>query len=175
MIAPYRRIEFFDQYTPEIIENIYQGSHILLDSMSNFNVGRAKLKDIHCKYDFDDFRPSHNTVISQSNSWLLNKKSPFKEIINLNLMWMQATGLINKHYTEEKGFFSSLKMDRSCHPLPSPTDLEKSTCGPQFNQVHVPIGLKHFKKLFFAYICGNICALAAFLIEIFVRTLTSWK
>ena len=158
------RIEFIEQYSPEILENIYDGSHVILDTHSNFEIGRAKLNETHCKYDSKDFRHSSDTVVHSSTAWLLNKKSPFKEIIMDNLMWMQATGLTNKHYNEEAGLFTKTKMDQSCNKVASLKDLEKTSCG-EPGSVHVSIRLKHFRKLFHFYISGNILAFIVFLFE----------
>ena len=98
-----RRIEFIEEYTPEILENIYDGSHVILDTFSNFNLKKAKLNKTHCKYDSKDFRKSSETVAHSSLVWLLNKKSPFQEIINQNLLWMLATGLNSKYYNNQEG------------------------------------------------------------------------
>ena len=158
------RIEFIEQYSPEILENIYDGSHVILDTYSNFEIGRAKLNETHCKYDAKDFRQSSDTVVHSSTAWLLNKKSPFKETIMDNLMWMQATGLTNKHYNEEAGLFTKTKMDQFCNKVPSLIDLKKTSCR-ETGSVHVSIRIKHFRKLFHFYISGNILAFIVFLFE----------
>ena len=90
---PCSRIELIETYTPEVLQNIFDGSHVILDSRSNFDIYRASLNETHCKYNFEDFRQSRDIVISQNTNWILNKNSPFKETININLMWMHATGL----------------------------------------------------------------------------------
>ena len=103
-------------------------------------------------------------MVHSSTAWLLNKKSPFKEIIMDNLMWMQATGLTKKYYKEEEGLFTKTKMDQSCNRVPSIIDLKKTPCR-EPGSVHVSIRLKHFRKLFHFYISGNILAFIVFLFE----------
>ena len=76
---------------------------VILDTFSNFNLKKAKLNETHCKYDSKDFRKSSETVAHSSLVWLLNKKSPFQEIINQNLLWMLATGLKSKYYNNHEG------------------------------------------------------------------------
>ena len=139
--------------------------------MSNFNIYRAALNETHCKYDFKDFRESKDIVVSQSSNWLLNKNSPFKDVINSNLMWMHATGLgrYGKYYIEEKqGFFSPRKMKLPCEKVASTVDLLKSTCNKSDgDMIHIPIGLKHLSKLFLFYLSGNTLAALTFMLEIF--------
>ena len=79
-------------------------------------------------------------------------------------MWMQATGLTNKHYNEEAGLFTKTKMDQSCNRVPSIIDLKKTPCK-EPGSVHVSIRLKHFRKLFHFYISGNILAFIVFFFE----------
>ena len=162
--SAYSRIEFIEQYSSEILENIYDGSHVLLDTYSNFEIGRAKLNETHCKYDAKDFRQSSDTVVHSSTAWLLNKKSPFKETIIDNLMWMQATGLTRKYYNQEEGLFTKTKMNQSCRKVSSPKDLKQTSCG-EPGSVHVSIRFKHFRKLFIFYLSGNSLAFIVFLIE----------
>ena len=139
--------------------------------MSNFNNYRAALNETHCKYDYKDFRESKDIVVSQSSSWLLNKNSPFKDVINSNLMWMHATGLgtYGKYYVEEKqGFFAPRNMEMSCEKVASTLDLAKSTCNKSYgDKIHIPIGLKHLSKLFLFYLSGNALAGLTFMYETF--------
>ena len=75
----FRRIEKIEQYTAEVFENIYYGTHVILDIHPNFASGLAQVNDEHCKYDSKDFWLSKYTVLSQSRAWLINKNSSYKE------------------------------------------------------------------------------------------------
>ena len=75
----FRRIEKIEQYTSEVFENIYYGTHVILDIQANFASGLAQVNDEHCKYDSKDFWLSKYTVLSQSRAWLVNKNSSYKE------------------------------------------------------------------------------------------------
>ena len=97
-----------------------------------------------------------------------------KEIINQNILWMHATGLINAHYDHrnfknEKGFFTTMKMNQSCERVASLTDSDKVCSSPK--KYHVPIGLKHLSNLFSFYFLGNTLAVLSFIIEIFLTKL----
>ena len=75
----FRRIEKIEQYTSEVFENIYYGTHVILDIHANFASGLAQANDEHCKYDSKDFWHSKYTVLSQSRAWLVSKNSSYEE------------------------------------------------------------------------------------------------
>ena len=94
-----------------------------------------------------------------------------KDIINQNILWMHATGLMNAHYNNQdsdnvKGFFTPKKMNLSCERVASTRDSNKLCRSPKNS--HVPIGLKHLSNLFSFYFLGNTLALLNFIIEIFL-------
>ena len=94
-----------------------------------------------------------------------------KDIINQNILWMHATGLMNAHYNNQdsndvKGFFTPKKMNLSCERVASTRDSNKLCRSPKV--FHVSIGLKHFSKLFSFYFLGNTIASLSFIIEIFL-------
>ena len=72
----FRRIEKIEQYTAEVIKNIYDGTHVMLDIYPNFALGLAELND--CKYRSKDFWHSQDIIASQSRVWLVNKNSTYK-------------------------------------------------------------------------------------------------
>ena len=97
-----------------------------------------------------------------------------KDVINQNILWMHATGLMNAHYNNQdsnnvKGFFTPKKMNLSCERVASTRDSNKLCRSPKNS--HVPIGLKHLSNLFSFYFLGNILALLGFIIEIFLTKL----
>ena len=97
-----------------------------------------------------------------------------KDVINQNILWMHATGLMNAHYNNQdsnnvKGFFTPKKMNLSCERVASTRDSNKLCRSPKNN--HVPIGLKHLSNLFSFYFLGNSLALLGFIIEIFLTKL----
>ena len=94
-----------------------------------------------------------------------------KDIINQNILWMHATGLMNAHYNNQdsndvKGFFTPKKMNVSCERVASTRDSNKLCRSPKNS--HVPIGLKHLSNLFSFYFLGNTLALLSFIIEMFL-------
>ena len=94
-----------------------------------------------------------------------------KDIINQNILWMHATGLMNAHYNNQdsdnvKGFFTPKKMNLSCERVASTRDSNKLCRSPKNS--HVPIGLKHLSNLFSFYFLGNTLALLSFIIEMFL-------
>ena len=73
-----RRIDKIEKYTSEVLENIYDETHVILDIHANFANGLAKVNDENCKYDSKDFWLSNYIVLSQSRVWLVNKNSSYK-------------------------------------------------------------------------------------------------
>lgn len=140
---------------------------------SNMKIGLDSYNNLSCSgIDVSNFRASNEPIAVQPKSWLLNKQSPFKELINQQLMWLHATGLSGQSrpssFQGNQGFLSSQTMDQPCLKSAVSSSKSKLNCteNQDYSKGPKAISISHLYKLFYCYLAGNFLAFIIFGFEV---------
>jgi hypothetical protein len=150
-----------------ILEKVLSGTHVLLEDKDNFKY--IYLNELpqteRCKFAKKKFHFSKSTVTLQTAGWLFSKKfsKSFQETVNLKLMWLDSTGLVNCPHSsnDETGIYSSTMIDKDCNKLQSS---KEETCKDD-NQFVAPLSVFQLKNAFIGLLVGYVMASLAFVSE----------
>ena len=151
-----------------MLEKVLAGSHVFIDDWGNFFSVYLNFlpQDLRCKFRASKFHFSKTPVTVQPAGWLINKKLPkeMKEMINLRLMWLHATGLlISPHLaTDETGIISSKVIEEDC---PRVKVSAEQVCPELEAEGPRPLSLFQLKNAFIGLAVGYLVSLLAFACE----------
>jgi len=168
------RIEFFDENVSAerskiLLSKILFDSYVMIDAKINFdiNIGRVPRQD-KCNILVENFHFSSEAFISQSSSWIFNKKrKDVSELINLHIIWLRETGLFTTFSNKNPslGITTDIKIEPKCE---KPISTTEATCSRTPNEGQRPLTFGHLSTAFAILIFGQVMALAAFAVECLV-------
>ncbi len=174
------RIDIVDETEESVIVPlVHEGSHVAIDTFDNFRIKFNYKTDMEdrCAMDLNNFKTSKDPIITQPVSWLLNKNSSYKEIVNKNLMWIHATGWLHRPYKRSEGGILTEVELGECPSLGAITSASSTSDCPkkQPRSSWIPISLSHLKNVTFIYATGNALGILAFIFEHLVCRLKRYK
>ena len=153
-----------------ILDNLRDGSHVLIDDPQNLFHFQSLLKNgsDYCRHSLETkYYFSKQTLFSFYSGWLYRKNLRESETINSNLMWLDALGLTNYvKIKKNEGIFSSNKMEEDCEPIDRENEITCRDFPHEVSAKHAPLSLKHFKQMFKYFGIGLTFAALVFLVEL---------
>ena len=154
------------------LNKILAGTHVLIEDKDNMVnvVLNALPQEVRCKFRKSKFHFSKTPVAFQSAGWLFNKKAPkqLKEMVNLRLMRLQATGVLKSRFppSDVIGIFSNKTLTEDC---PKVKGSKEEFCRDESSTTSLSI--VQLRTAFLGLIAGYVLAFLAFIAECLVYKL----
>ena len=174
------RVDYYEEpptgrgaFNMDILSSVLNRSHILIAAHENLD---SMLERIYsdtktCNIRMDEFSKSRDSIFSTTTAWLYRKNFPLFELINYELMWLDAFGIENEIMDrhKNKGVWTDEVMDQACPWNPKSQDVcdTRKTSRSRSSEDGIQVlKFKHFKQTF--QILGMMLAIATltFLCEI---------
>ena len=179
------RIELFDEKLDpkrlnQLLTKLFTGSYALIDTKFNLLAKLSKLpNEEKCNFGIERFHFSKEGLFTQSVIWIFNKKmnSEMREMINLNLIWFQQTGLfstLNLRGDSNSGISSPVTMNSSCPKLK--TSKEES-CPNKSSSSNGPATIKfrNVSNVFLLLTFGYLISFSCFVVECLTGFIIKFK
>ena len=148
-----------------MMENIYKGTHVALESESNFLVVWQRLShEKQCQMPFANFRASKEHLASSRVGWLYRKGSNISSMVDEQIMWMTAFGL-KDHVKDNGGIVANEAMGFECSNIIVSGEEEEKCQQDTETRGRKPLGLWHLRRAFYFLAIGLALAGLAFLAE----------